>query len=64
MSEWSWRTHVAMSRIGGGALWIAALSFFIELGELEESIRHNTPYEVTRTTIVVEGLCPSSRVAT
>ena len=33
----------------------------IELGELEESIRHNTPYEVTRTTIVVEGLCPSCK---
>ena len=34
----------------------------IELEELEESIRHNTPYEVTRTTIVVEGLCPSCKL--
>ena len=33
----------------------------IELGELEESIRHNTPYEVTRTTIVVEGICPACK---
>jgi Fe2+ or Zn2+ uptake regulation protein len=35
----------------------------IELGGLEENIRHNTPYEVTRTTIVVEGLCPSCKEA-
>jgi len=35
----------------------------VELGDLEESIRHNTPYEVTRTTLVVEGLCPSCRGA-
>ncbi len=35
----------------------------VELGELEESIRDNTPYEVTRTTIAVEGLCPSCRAA-
>ena len=33
----------------------------VELGELEKRIRNNTPYEVTRTTIVVEGLCPSCR---
>ena len=33
----------------------------IQLGELEERIRNNTPYQVTRTTIVVEGLCPSCR---
>jgi Fe2+ or Zn2+ uptake regulation protein len=33
----------------------------VELGELEKRIRSNTPYEVTRTTIVVEGLCPSCR---
>jgi Fe2+ or Zn2+ uptake regulation protein len=33
----------------------------VELGELEKRIRCNTPYEVTRTTIVVEGLCPSCR---
>lgn len=35
----------------------------VELGELEENIRYNTPYEVKRTTIVVEGLCPSCREA-
>jgi len=33
----------------------------VELGELEMSIRDNTPYEVTRTTMVIEGLCPSCR---
>ena len=33
----------------------------VELGELELSIRDNTPYEVTRTTMVIEGLCPSCR---
>jgi Fe2+ or Zn2+ uptake regulation protein len=31
----------------------------VELGELEEHIRNNTPYEVTRTTMVIEGLCPA-----
>ena len=35
----------------------------VELGELEESIRGNTPYQVTRTTIAVEGVCPSCKVA-
>jgi Fe2+ or Zn2+ uptake regulation protein len=35
----------------------------VELGELEESIRGNTPYRVTRTTIAVEGVCPSCRGA-
>jgi Fur family transcriptional regulator, ferric uptake regulator len=30
----------------------------VELGELEMSIQDNTPYEVTRTTMVIEGLCP------
>jgi Fur family transcriptional regulator, ferric uptake regulator len=35
----------------------------VELGGLEENIRHNTPYEVTRMTIVVEGLCPSCKEA-
>jgi Fur family transcriptional regulator, ferric uptake regulator len=35
----------------------------VELGELEESIRHSTPYKVTRTTIAIEGLCPSCRDA-
>src|SRR5215207_6637922 len=33
----------------------------VELGELEEAIRKNTPYQVTRATMVVEGLCPSCR---
>jgi len=35
----------------------------VELGELEERIRDSTPHEVTRTTIVVVGLCPSCRGA-
>ena len=35
----------------------------VELGELEESIRGNTSYKVTRTTIAVEGLCPSCKGA-
>jgi Fur family transcriptional regulator, ferric uptake regulator len=30
----------------------------VELGQLEERIRRNTPYEVKRTMLVVEGLCP------
>jgi Fur family transcriptional regulator, ferric uptake regulator len=34
----------------------------VELGELEEHISNSTPYEVTRTTMVVEGLCPACRV--
>ena len=33
----------------------------VELGELEEHIRNNTPYAVTRTTVVIEGLCPVCR---
>jgi Fur family transcriptional regulator, ferric uptake regulator len=33
----------------------------VELGNLEHDIRSNTAYEVTRTTIVVEGLCPACR---
>ena len=33
----------------------------VELGELEEHIRNNTPYEVTRATVVIEGLCPVCR---
>jgi Fe2+ or Zn2+ uptake regulation protein len=33
----------------------------VELGELEENIRDNTLYEVTRTTVVIEGLCPACR---
>ncbi len=33
----------------------------VEFGNLETLIRRNTPYEVTRTTVVVEGLCPACR---
>jgi len=33
----------------------------VELRELEEHIRDNTPYDVTRTTMVIEGLCPACR---
>jgi Fur family transcriptional regulator, ferric uptake regulator len=33
----------------------------VQLGELEERIRNNTPYEVTYTAMVVEGLCPACR---
>ena len=35
----------------------------VELRELEEHIRNNTTYEVTRATIVIEGLCPACRKA-
>jgi Fe2+ or Zn2+ uptake regulation protein len=31
----------------------------VEFAGLEERIRSNTPYEVTRATVVVEGLCPA-----
>jgi Fe2+ or Zn2+ uptake regulation protein len=31
----------------------------VELGELEENIRNNTPYEITRAMVVIEGLCPA-----
>ena len=31
----------------------------VELTEIEGRIRKNTPYEVTRTTMVVEGVCPA-----
>ena len=33
----------------------------VELRELEEHIRDNTPYDVTRTTMVIEGICPACR---
>ncbi len=33
----------------------------VELGELEERIRNNTPYEVTGVTMVIDGLCPTCR---
>ena len=35
----------------------------VELRELEEHIRYNTPYDVTRTSMVIEGLCPGCREA-
>ncbi|MGH3108047.1 MAG: Fur family transcriptional regulator, partial [Rubrobacter sp.] len=31
----------------------------VALGGVEERIRNNTPYRVTRATMVVEGLCPA-----
>src|SRR5215216_354938 len=31
----------------------------VALGDVEERIRNNTPYRVTRATMVVEGLCPA-----
>lgn len=31
----------------------------VDLGDLEERIRGNTSYRVTRTTMVVEGRCPA-----
>jgi Fe2+ or Zn2+ uptake regulation protein len=33
----------------------------VEFGELEERIRHNTPYAVIHTTMVIEGLCPACK---
>lgn len=33
----------------------------VDLGDLEQRIRSNTPYEVTRTSVLVEGLCPRCR---
>ena len=33
----------------------------VELGDLYETVRENTPYEVTETTLVIEGVCPSCR---
>jgi Fur family transcriptional regulator, ferric uptake regulator len=34
----------------------------VGIDELEEHIRNNTPYEVTHTTMVIEGICPACRV--
>src|SRR5215212_1214979 len=31
----------------------------VALGEIEGRIRNNTPYRVTRATMVVEGICPA-----
>ena len=36
----------------------------VELGDLEARIRENTPYQVTRATLVIEGLCPSCAEST
>lgn len=33
----------------------------VELGELEERIRDNTTYDITRAMLVLEGLCPICR---
>jgi Fur family transcriptional regulator, ferric uptake regulator len=33
----------------------------VDLGDLEDRVRAATPYEVTRTAVVVEGLCPACR---
>ena len=33
----------------------------VQLGGLEESIQNSTPYDVTRTTMVIEGLCPACK---
>lgn len=33
----------------------------VELGELKAQIRDNTSYDVKRTTLVIEGLCPDCR---
>ena len=33
----------------------------VELGDVHDAVRENTPYEVTETTLVIEGVCPSCR---
>jgi Fe2+ or Zn2+ uptake regulation protein len=33
----------------------------VELAELEEQIRNNTPYQVSSATMVIEGLCPTCK---
>lgn len=30
----------------------------VEFGDLERRIRSNTPYDVTRTSVLIEGVCP------
>lgn len=30
----------------------------VEMGDIEQQIQSNTPYEVTRTAMLIEGLCP------
>lgn len=34
----------------------------LDLGDVQGAVRENTPYEVTETTLVIEGVCPSCRV--
>ncbi len=33
----------------------------VELSGVHDAVRRNTPYEVTATTLVIEGVCPSCR---
>ncbi len=33
----------------------------VDLGGLKDAIQHNTPFRVTSTNLVVEGVCPSCR---
>lgn len=33
----------------------------VKLGDLEDRVQAATPYEVTRATVVIEGLCPTCR---
>ncbi len=33
----------------------------VDLSGVHEAVRENTPYEVTETTLVIEGVCPSCR---
>ncbi len=33
----------------------------VDSGDLEDQIRASTPYEVTRSTVVIEGICPACR---
>ena len=33
----------------------------VELGDLEDRVQAATPYDVTRATVVIEGLCPACR---
>ena len=35
----------------------------VDLGDVEERVREATPYEVTRASVVVEGLCPACRAS-
>lgn len=33
----------------------------VEMGDLEQHVQENTPYKVTSTNLVIEGLCPACR---